>query len=927
MGKQIIIYKQEESKQRRILPLWPGQASKEPLDASMMSENSDEEQYTCRFCEKVLYSPRSLQIHEDRHRETLKFSCIYCDKTFPTQTTLARHERTHTGEEEYPCAECDAGFSDKAALVNHTVKMHTVQIEQCDLTQSINVDRKAYISTMDSIKSSQNKQSTPAPQMRSFPISSKSENYVSTTTKSEGSKEARFQCGYCDKSFATPSKVKRHILTHTGEKPFVCQFCQRGFSQKVHMMEHISKHHADESLKAQQDAAASAAAQAAVAQAQAPAPLIKTIAQQKTVGTPVYTSQSLSQTSGLALTQGSTLVRLPTNQTFTATQVSLADSTAVQITPIPENSYIVAEFSLKPETQPMSLSDQEQYENEEEGSEQEQESTEIMATLPLAQGGYHGLPRSPFSQSPNFDGGQGNERPFVCPHCSADFIRQSNLSVHMMKVHGETVEVRTHQCSYCDKKFKYPNKRRLHEMTHTGEKPNVCQFCTMGFFKKSRLRVHLTKHHGIPEEEVNNPNSSYLASPSGTAVTAPPSPSPQQQLSQSTTQVLLPKALVQQIQAQSNGDDLEEGDLFCQYCQKPFSNQQELLVHERQEAMEFEQLHEMFEDTEFTGLEVTGTTQTDIIQNALLTAGIENGLGSPSVTDSDSVVTISEADIDSFSIGFIPDATWSSHEVVTSNLPPISSTSSDPFYPSAQPLDLNAKSSTHQSQTIESTSQDLSNISGTIYTTSETFQNIKTDLPTSLPNEMWETTVALSSLPTNIVTSLAGSIKAEDIATSTTPLNGIYTETFTLNNGSQQMSQDTMTTSIINLAPNQAAQIINGNELDFSKLSGVTTHTNFSLSQTQTFLEADGLSSSLGGIHPTSTTKVHPINWQDDPTLPVGWKTRQHYRWILNNTLTWNRLYFPIFREGQANKVDIYYMSPGIDYIPGHINAKRRQSN
>ena len=80
------------------------------------------------------------------------------------------------------------------------------------------------------------------------------------------------------------------------------------------------------------------------------------------------------------------------------------------------------------------------------------------------------------------------------------------------------MEVRTHQCSYCDKKFKYPNKRRLHEMTHTGEKPNVCQFCTMGFFKKSRLRVHLTKHHGIPEEEVNNPNSSYMTqSPAGSS--------------------------------------------------------------------------------------------------------------------------------------------------------------------------------------------------------------------------------------------------------------------------------------------------------------------------------------------------------------------------------------------------------------------------
>ena len=41
------------------------------------------------------------------------------------------------------------------------------------------------------------------------------------------------------------------------------------------MMEHISKHHADESLKAQQDAATSAAMQAAVNQAAAPAPLIR----------------------------------------------------------------------------------------------------------------------------------------------------------------------------------------------------------------------------------------------------------------------------------------------------------------------------------------------------------------------------------------------------------------------------------------------------------------------------------------------------------------------------------------------------------------------------------------------------------------------------------------------------------------------------
>ena len=168
--------------------------------------------------------------------------------------------------------------------------MHPVN---CDLAQSVSIDagrKTTFLVNMESIKPSQTKPvSTQPTQIRNL-SSTKSDNYVSTTTRSEGSKEARFQCGYCDKSFATPSKVKRHILTHTGEKPFVCQFCQRGFSQKVHMMEHISKHHADESLKAQQEAAAAAAAQAAAAAAAAPAPLIRTLPNNKTV----YTSQAIT---------------------------------------------------------------------------------------------------------------------------------------------------------------------------------------------------------------------------------------------------------------------------------------------------------------------------------------------------------------------------------------------------------------------------------------------------------------------------------------------------------------------------------------------------------------------------------------------------------------------------------------------------------
>ena len=97
------------------------------------------------------------------------------------------------------------------------------------------------------------------------------------------------------------------------------------------------------------------------------------------------------------------------------------------------------------------------------------------------------------------------------------------------------------------------------------------------------------------------------------------------------------------------------------------------------------------------------------------------------ITDSDSVVTISEADIDSFSIGFIPDGNWTSE--VSTNLP-TSNTPGDPFSPGLQPLDLNITGSSDTGHAVVqsstgSSANDLA-ISGAIYTTSDSFQNIKT---------------------------------------------------------------------------------------------------------------------------------------------------------------------------------------------------------
>ena len=49
-------------------------------------------------------------------------------------------------------------------------------------------------------------------------------------------------CTTCLKRFPTPSQLERHMLTHSGEKPFICNTCGRKFTQKSHLNRHLQDH-------------------------------------------------------------------------------------------------------------------------------------------------------------------------------------------------------------------------------------------------------------------------------------------------------------------------------------------------------------------------------------------------------------------------------------------------------------------------------------------------------------------------------------------------------------------------------------------------------------------------------------------------------------------------------------------------------------
>ena len=158
--------------------------------------------------------------------------CSVCGRRFVCQRSLNKHMTIHTGEKPYKCSFCNKKYRDCHQLTLHELG-HKGLLPQCNVCGGRYVKLSAHMLT----HSTDNFVHVCSICNKAFRLAGRLRKHMLTH-----SGERPYTCADCGGLFRCSSHLKTHMLTHTKVKNHVCSVCGKTFAQNVQLKTHMRRH-------------------------------------------------------------------------------------------------------------------------------------------------------------------------------------------------------------------------------------------------------------------------------------------------------------------------------------------------------------------------------------------------------------------------------------------------------------------------------------------------------------------------------------------------------------------------------------------------------------------------------------------------------------------------------------------------------------
>ncbi|XP_051546600.1 zinc finger protein 676-like [Myxocyprinus asiaticus] len=341
-------------------------------------------------------------------------------------------------------------------------------VKQENSTEERSADR-SHGENKDASDAQSHRSATPGVQTRAPYCTSKSCKTEPTSEVSTDNPRARYLCNTCGRKFTRSSDVRRHQLTHTGERPFHCSHCEKTFQHAWDLTKHCRKMHDEAAFTCQ---------------------LCKSSFLNLRVLTAHHKKEHCDKLPhycsicGEASPTAAALVQHrkthSATQQYRCEQCGKGFDTLLQRSVHRQSHLRRRQFKCPQCDKTYTRSTDVKRHQLSHTGERPHQCSFCGKCFTLRTGLQKHLVT------------HAGERPFKCPHCQKAFTQLSILHRHERMHTGE----RPYLCSQCGKRFLSHGELIKHDKTHRDERPYSCTQCHKCFKFKRALQEHILSHSG-----------------------------------------------------------------------------------------------------------------------------------------------------------------------------------------------------------------------------------------------------------------------------------------------------------------------------------------------------------------------------------------------------------------------------------------------